>query len=154
MQYLSWWHFSIPAISQQLLTWFWPNLKVGTWEHLDQILTVTVTFVQATFGMTKFVHIRNISAVIDPLLTTLFRPNIFSRWYVFWPKCFLDQTFSWTKHFFEPHFLNYIFWGHIFFCTKNFGLLISQLHDISKIYFCSPEEAIDPTPSMKYVQAV
>ena len=47
------------------------TLKIGYLDHLKQILTVTVTFVQATFGLVTFVHIRNISAVTDPILTKL-----------------------------------------------------------------------------------
>ena len=47
----------------------WPDfdqtLKVGSWEHLKQIPTVTVTFVQSTFVLAPFVHIKNISAVTD-----------------------------------------------------------------------------------------
>ena len=48
------------------------TLKIGSWEHLEQIPTVTVTFVQAifvqaTFVLVTFVHIRNISAVTDPI---------------------------------------------------------------------------------------
>ena len=41
------------------------TLKLGSWEHLEQIPTVMLTFVQATFVLVTFVHIRNISAVTD-----------------------------------------------------------------------------------------
>ena len=38
---------------QEYLSCYWPNfnetLKVGSWEHLEQISTVTMTFVQTTF---------------------------------------------------------------------------------------------------------
>ena len=55
---------------QDPLSCYWPNvdqtLKVGSWEHLEQILTVTATFVLVTI-----VHIRNISAVTDPMLRFL-----------------------------------------------------------------------------------
>ena len=37
------------AISQLLLTDFDKTLNIGSWEHLEQIPTVTVTFVQTTF---------------------------------------------------------------------------------------------------------
>ena len=61
--------------SQQYFSCYWPDLdqtlKVGSWEHLEQIKTVTVTFVQATFVLATFVHIRNISAVTDPILMKL-----------------------------------------------------------------------------------
>ena len=44
---------------------------VASWEYLEQILTVTVTVVQATFVHVTFAHFRNISAVIDPILMKL-----------------------------------------------------------------------------------
>ena len=57
------------------LSCYWPDfddtLKVASWEHLEQILTVTVTFVQATFVQVTFVHIRNISTVSEPILIKL-----------------------------------------------------------------------------------
>ena len=60
---------------RQYLSCYWPDfdetLKVGSWEHPQQILTVMVTFVQATFVQVTFVHIRNISAVTDPILMKL-----------------------------------------------------------------------------------
>ena len=45
-------------------------------DHLEQIPTVTLTIVQATFVLATFVlatfvHIRNISAVTDSILTKL-----------------------------------------------------------------------------------
>merc|ERR1711954_206802 len=47
---------------QQYLSCYWPDLdqtlNKGSWENIQHITTVTVTFVQATF-----VHISNISAV-------------------------------------------------------------------------------------------
>ena len=51
---------SISTISQH-----WPDLdqtlNKGSWEHLQQITTVTTTFVQATIVLGTFVHISNIS---------------------------------------------------------------------------------------------
>ena len=47
------------------------TLKIGSWEHLEQISTVMVIFVQATFVLTTFFHIRNISALTDPILMKL-----------------------------------------------------------------------------------
>ena len=41
------------------------GLKVGSWDTLEQIPTVTVTFVQAAFVLVTFVHITNFSAVTD-----------------------------------------------------------------------------------------
>ena len=50
---------------QEYLSCYWPDfdetLKVGCWEHLEQIPTVWMTFVHATFVLATFVHIRNIS---------------------------------------------------------------------------------------------
>ena len=40
---------------------------VGSWEHLEQIPKVTVTFVQAIFVEATFIHIKIISAVTDPI---------------------------------------------------------------------------------------
>ena len=55
---------------QEYLSCYWPDfdetLQVGSWKHLEQILNVTDTFALATF-----VHIRNISAVIDTIGTKL-----------------------------------------------------------------------------------
>ena len=57
------------------LSSYWPDfdqtLKVGSWDPLEQIPTVMMTFVQATFVLATFVHISNISAVDDPILTKL-----------------------------------------------------------------------------------
>ena len=57
---------------QEYLSCYWPDsdetIKVGSRENLEQIPTVRVTFVHATF-----VHIRNISAVTDPILMKLYR---------------------------------------------------------------------------------
>ena len=65
---------------QEYLSCYCPDfdetLQVGSWEHLEQIPTVPVTFVQAifvkvTFVLVTFVHIRNISAVTDTIWTKL-----------------------------------------------------------------------------------
>ena len=47
------------------------TLKVVSWEHLEQIPTVTATFVLTTIIQVTFVHIWNISAVSDPIWTKL-----------------------------------------------------------------------------------
>ena len=59
------------AISQLLLARFGPNLKVGSLDPLEQIPKVIMIFVQATFVLTTFVHIRIILAVTDSILTKL-----------------------------------------------------------------------------------
>ena len=47
------------------------TLKIGSLEHLEQIPTVMLTFVKATFVLVTFVHFRKISAVTDMILTKL-----------------------------------------------------------------------------------
>ena len=53
---------------KQYLNCYWSNfdqtLNVGCWEHLEQIPTVMVTFVLATFFLETFVHIRKILGTI------------------------------------------------------------------------------------------
>ena len=51
---------------------FVQTLNVGSWNPHEQITTVKTTFVQATFVLATFVHIRNISAVTDPIFTKIF----------------------------------------------------------------------------------
>ena len=63
------------TFTELVLSCYRPNfdqtIKLSSWNHLEQILTVTVTFVQATFILATFVQIKNISAVTDPILTKL-----------------------------------------------------------------------------------
>ena len=56
---------------QLLLTRFRPNFKGRFLRPFWTDLTVTLTFVQATFVLMTFVHIKNISAVIHLILTKL-----------------------------------------------------------------------------------
>ena len=60
---------------QQYLSCYCPDfdetLKLGSWEHLEQIPAVTVTFLQATFVKAISIHIKNISTVTDPILMKL-----------------------------------------------------------------------------------
>ena len=55
---------------QEYLSCYWPDfdetLNIVSWEHLEQIPTVTVTFGQATFVLVTFVQKRNISTVVEP----------------------------------------------------------------------------------------
>ena len=78
--------------------------------------TVTVTFVQATYFLPTFVHIYNISAVTEPILTKSFDP-IFRGQYFLWTKMFLNQT-SLNSNFFRPKI---IFRPKKFFGPKIFG---------------------------------
>ena len=50
---------------------FYETLNIGSWKHLEQIPTVMVAFVWATFVLVTFVHIRNISTVTDLILLKL-----------------------------------------------------------------------------------
>ena len=43
------------------------NLKVGSWDYLEQILTVMVTFVYAIIVLV--ISVLNISPVTDPIMT-------------------------------------------------------------------------------------
>ena len=47
------------------------TVQVASWEHLEQIPTIKLTFVQATFVLVTFVHISNFSAGTDPILMKL-----------------------------------------------------------------------------------
>ena len=47
------------------------KLNIGSCEYLEHILTVMVTFVQVTFVLATFAHIRNILAVTSLILTKL-----------------------------------------------------------------------------------
>ena len=55
--------------------------------------TVTVTFVKENFFSVTFIHIKNISAVTDPILTKLFGP-----WF-FGPQFFWTHQISGPKRF-------------------------------------------------------
>ena len=60
---------------QQYLSFYWPDFdqifKVGSWDLFEHVPTVTMTFVQTTLVLATFVHIRNNSAVTEPILTKL-----------------------------------------------------------------------------------
>ena len=73
-------HLHTQAQFRQYLNCYWSDLdktlKKGSWDHLEQIPTVMGTFDHATFVLATFVHIRNISAVTDPISTrSLFEKN-------------------------------------------------------------------------------
>ena len=102
--------------------------------------TLRVTSVQPTFVQETFGHIRNISAVTDPILTKSLGPN-FLQALTFLieiflpkfcePKIFSTQGFVWTSIyleyiFFTLNFLESNFFGlkmlnQILFGWKNFG---------------------------------
>ena len=60
---------------QKYLSCYYPyfdkTLKVDSWDPLELIPTVMATFVQVNFFLVTFVHIRNISAFTDLILTKL-----------------------------------------------------------------------------------
>ena len=60
---------------RKYISCYWPDidetLKAASWEHLEQIPTIKLKFVQATFVLVTFVHIRIISAVTDQILPKL-----------------------------------------------------------------------------------
>ena len=66
-----------PHSNSKYLSCYWPDfdqtLNLSSWDYLELISTVAVTFVQATFVLATFVHIRNISAVTDPILIKFWR---------------------------------------------------------------------------------
>ena len=86
---------------QEYLSCYSPDfdhtLKVGSWDHLEQISTVMVTFVQATFVLATFVHIKNISAITVP--TKIFEPNFLGALNFFGLKFCMTQTFYGPKNF-------------------------------------------------------
>ena len=96
---------------QEYLNCYWSDfdqtLKVGFWNHFLLIPTVTVTFVQATFVLETFVHIRDISAVTDPILNKLFWPNYF-RALIFWPNILLRPNFFGHNNFLVQNFFGNI----------------------------------------------
>ena len=80
--------------------------------HNDDICPTYVLAI--TYVLATLVNNSNFSAVIDPILTKLFRPNIwgslifvnffFVGTKIFWPKYFWDPTFYWTKFVLWPKF--------------------------------------------------
>ena len=73
--------FKSKGLAEKIYPKFLPNQKnfvktptqVASWEHLEHIPTIKLTFVQSTFVLATFVHIRNISAVTDQILIKLYR---------------------------------------------------------------------------------
>ena len=99
---------------QEYLSCYWSDfdqtLKVDSWDHLELIPTVMSTFVQAIFVLVTFVHIRNISAVTDPIFTKLQKyvpGTIFNRWQLsqwYCPVLFSSQHQDHFKDKFMDHF--------------------------------------------------
>ena len=87
-----------------------------------------MTFVNATYVLATLVHISNGSAVIDPILTKHYGPNILGALIVvnnhFFKQIFFSPKNVWTKGFFVPKLLsNLIFleqFGPCFLQTQFF----------------------------------
>ena len=72
-----------------------------------------VTFVQATYVLATVVHISNISAITDQILTNslgALRPHFFDQ-------TSFDQKILWTKIFWDKHFFTLIYCWTRFFLT-------------------------------------
>ena len=91
---------------QEYLSCYWPDLDLTlkvpetifnkfhlSWWHLSR---------QHIYVLATFVHISNISAVIDPFLTKLFVHNIFGA-YIFVNKFFFNKIL-WPQIFFDSNF--------------------------------------------------
>ena len=91
--------------------------KTGSCDHPEQIPTVMVTFVQATFVLTTFVHIRNISVVTDQIFWIQLFGGLNNRTKIlfgpkfFFTKLFLTQKCLRPNIFWEPMFLDPTFFG-------------------------------------------
>ena len=125
------------------------TLRVDSWDHLSQMLSVTGTFVQATSILATFVHIRNIcEGALSLAGLNFFGPEIL------WTNNFFDPKFFWSKFFlikfffgfcwcklsknFEPelfsskNFLDQHFFGPIFVLVKK--KLVPKKHFDPKIF--------------------
>ena len=85
--------------------------------------TVTVTFVKEKYALVTLSHIRNISAVTDPILNKLFGPNFFGA-LTFWPiffyqvvplVCHLFPFWTIFIHFHLFELSSFIFGSFLFF---------------------------------------
>ena len=88
-------HFSRKHLSGISQLCYWPNfdkkLKVDSWDLFEHIPTITITFVQTTLVFATFVHIRNISAVTDPIVAKEMLPKSFFAQTYFHHKIFLNR---------------------------------------------------------------
>ena len=100
------------------------TLKEGSWKHLEEIPTVMVIFVQATYVLATFVHVSNIYSVTNIFSTKLLGPNflglsIFVDQHLFWSNLLLIQI-SLKPKIFEPNFFGLQFFGLDFLFFKTF----------------------------------
>ena len=75
-----------------------------------------MTSVNATYALVTFVHMCNISALIDPILTKLFGPNILGALNLFGPNLKYGPNLLWTRFFGPKKFL-----FSTLFLTKHFS---------------------------------
>ena len=120
----------------QYLSCYWPDfdqtLKVGSWDHLSQMPTVTVTFVQVTFFLETFVQATFVPATFVPSTIVHLRcywPNFDQT---FWPMflqalIFMDPKFSrptivWRQNFLDPIFFLFRISLDSKFCWRKLSL--------------------------------
>ena len=109
LRYYSWFY---RVCSQLLLTRFWPNFKkVNFLEHLEEIQSVMVTFVQATFVLETYQEYHGWPDFDFKGVPNIFRPKCF---YI---QKFIDQTFFESKIFWDQN----NFSPNIFSNPKFFG---------------------------------
>ena len=119
---------------QQYLSCYWPNFdqisKSALWDHpYQQMSTVTVTFVRATFDLATVCPYQLLlnqfwqnfkGKFLEPSWADAIWPNFLTLNYisakVFQTKFLLDQKFFWTKFFWTK-----IYFGPNFFGPKFFG---------------------------------
>ena len=95
--------------------------------------TVTVTFVQATFVLATYVHIRNISAV-----TVLDPTNILNQ-KLFWPLNFWDLKIFLDPQIFGQNFSDQKFFGNNFFPIQYILDKTFLKQNISNLIFFRPK---------------
>ena len=92
----------LPPISQLLLTQFWPNFK----DRLLGTSRIDSNFhgVHATYVLTIFVHIRNMSVISDSIMTkildTIIGAPIFLDQFCFVPNFFWQKLWPSYQYFF------------------------------------------------------
>ena len=106
-QHLSWRHLSISGKSQLLLTRLWQNFKgkAADPKFLAAMSSSRSDIVQSTFVLATFVHIGNILAVTDSILTKDFGPIFILVQIIILIEIFLGQILF-TKIFWTQNILN------------------------------------------------
>ena len=116
---------------QEYLSCYSPDfdqiLKVGSWDHLEQIPTIMVTFIEAIFFMVTFDHFKNISAGIDKFFNKLFGISFLGA-LILLDHNFVPTKFFWIDQFFRPklfgtNIFNLTFFLPVIFLDQHFLLL-------------------------------